>query len=300
MTDHDLDTAFKNARQALPTLTEDTEPLGVGRFGLTVSCPDHSIRKILFTHDLPALQDVAEASYNQEVSLLDILSHRIDFTPVLIASTEPVAANSGYFASYRMSRIEGTSYSWTPEQHDKLNRNDAQTMAYSAGKLLARFHKEASQIDDVPPVPEYARRYHTGRIQTLPFLDDETNAAMTAANKYLEHAPPGVIHGDFHGLNIINDDRYTAVGLIDFAAAGWSDNLYYDLMNPPEGLEEEFLSGYEAENGTPVDRQLLAATHLSVYTEHVLDMMKAGRAIPPETATKRIKQDLAALSLHQS
>lgn len=274
---------FDQARHAAPEWTKDASPLNYGSFGLTLSYPDNSIRKLLFFHpDHPFTQTLAEDGFQRETQTLQILSGSAaaGFVPELLEEPQTLDPESGFFGSYKMSRLKGYTPTWREDKiAETLEKHDFKKMAASAGNLLARFHCAVQECTSIRP-PSATMEHHYGHdIKTIAVLGDDLNTRLEHVNAYLQQRKIiGSIHGDFHGNNIVVDKNGVATGLIDFARTASNGNIYYDFASVPSDYIHDFVQGYKSVKDIDFDKRLMIATSLSAFTNYMSDLVSRGEA----------------------
>ena len=264
-----LKTAFNFAAKTFPELTAGATPVGMGNFGIVIAHDDGTLTKIAFKPDNEKMREYAENGFRNETIALQLFTdHPLQdiATPRLIEP--PVKLdNEHYVGSYRMTRVPGSPLKWWPEKKEELSTEWVKQQHAIGGAALALFHKAAM---DVPF--EFLRngeRYQDSCIQQVEQLPDNINEAIAKANEYLQaRKTGGVVHGDFHGENILAD-RGKATGVIDFSFAGLSENIYTDFRCVMPDYLPVFIKAYEQASGTKLDRHLVTATNLGMATSYL-------------------------------
>lgn len=272
-----LHAVFASVRYEAPHLVADASPLALGSNSLLVENADNSIRKILFWPQTgaQAIHKAQEELYNETSALLLLsASEAADFTPRLLSDVTFEPKSPDILATYSMSKMAGASRNWfNPEIRQSPLKAD---YFESVGRLLARFHEAAK---DLP----FADSTHKGmamaadKIHSSSLHSAATNAALEQADAYLQaHRQTGVVHGDFHGGNVMTNPHLQATGLIDFSTAGYAANLYADMVFLPPDGEDDFARGYESQSHRALDRKLLHATRIAFESLRLKDMTDMG------------------------
>lgn len=192
-------------------------------------------------------------------------------TPILLH--EPALIdNKNYMAHYSMTRVSGDTHIW--DLNENIPNRPLAKLYGNAGKALAQFHTAAENMPF-----ERAPHFHSSQISTTRFFDKKTNEALIKADQYLQqHKIPGVIHGDYHGGNLMTDDQYNVTGLIDFSATGKSDNVLSDFLSVPARYLPDFIKAYEEQSGKTIAPDAVEVTKLSnwlTYLHSVVDNPEA-------------------------
>lgn len=261
---------FRKLQRALPDLAGDARLVASGSFGMVIEHPDKTLSKVFYGSSRPDDQQesILRNFYHETRTLAHFAAHPLDGIemPVLIGEPEHIY-HPGYLATYRMTRVGGANHSFDP---DKAKSHETPTsferLYESAGIMLARFHRAAKDMDFANPNMHPHSSMH---ISTVPKLPARVNRALEKAEEFFQaNQKPGVIHGDFHGGNILVQGGI-ATGLIDFSFTGPSSNLLADVWNGRGLYNSAFLRGYERESGEMIDPYMLDATSLA-YTTHAL------------------------------
>jgi hypothetical protein len=273
-----LTKAFNRLQQTHPELADGTRLLGGGHFGLTVlrkdentSNPPDIITKVFYRTE-PENQADAERAYNSEVTILhatDGMNLGDVRTPRLLAPPQRLENDPDFFATYSMTAVPGLAAGWnnkwsSPQSYKDDDPQQQRNHFREAGKLLARFHREAGERLNKTPLPQ---REWGGDIVQDPGFDDATNAALAKANEYLQaRRKGGIIHGDYHGGNVLADENGHVTGLIDFGEVAHSNNMVTDFINIPSHVFAHFQDGYEEESGETIDPLIVRMTELACST----------------------------------
>ncbi len=257
---------FRELQRSLPELAGGTRLVGGGHYGLVVEHSDGTVSKIFRRPDNPYDLEFFLHSVYAETHALNLFGQHsiqdIDL-PSLIGEPDTLY-HADYIAHYRMTRVSGDG-----AKYDFSKTTYMQTLYQSAGNLLGRFHKAASDVPFTNLPPRHFQ--YDCAIFEVPTLPHETNKALRIANDYLHaNKKGGVIHGDYHFGNILTQDGI-ATGLLDFSFTCLSKNIYIDFVRM--GLDDPFLpyliDGYEQATREAVDTYLLHATELSFWS-HML------------------------------
>jgi len=267
-----LTAAFNALAKQRPALTKAARPIGVGCFGLVLENEDITISKILFRPETETQLARSRFYFENEVNALRLLTkHPISGleTPILLGPPEHWENDSAYLGQYRMSKISGQTQGWYNETAD-FERDRERQSAYfkKSGALLARFHESASLLPFATLDP--ANFEPKDRVRTVPGLRAETNEALRRVDEYLQaHSKKAVVHGDFHGGNIIVNQQGDPVGLLDFAMTGFAENHLCDFRGVPAYALNDFIEGYEEQSGEKIDRHALSATSVSMWADYL-------------------------------
>lgn len=267
-TKQEISAAFQKVSKALPAIVEGQAMVSMGTFGLVLAGETDVITKILFRHEEPYWNGLSLEHAGNEIAALSHFSKfplkDID-TPVLLDEPKELD-HAEYSAYYQMTRLRGASMSWHPENNSQREKARLWHDGLRAGAALARFHRAAKDIPASVFTP--ANPIKHGHIHQIESLPQSINDALARADSYLqERKPMGIIHGDFHGGNIMVSDR-RVTGLIDFGFTGYA-NLYYDFIKAKPYFMPALVEGYERETGAPVDRHLIAATMLGRFVSRL-------------------------------
>lgn len=264
--------AFESAAKALPDVVVGQNVLSMGTFGLVLANETDVITKILFRHKDPYWEGLSEEHSQNEIAALRYFTHSplegVE-TPVLI--DEPKAlAHDDYAAYYQMTRLQGRSMSWHPENKSTSEQERLSREGIQAGRVLARFHQASKDI----PANTFkeANPIKHGHIHCVESLPPFINDALSRANDYLQQRKAmGIIHGDFHGGNIIMTPNQDTDGVIDFGFMGYA-NLYYDFIKAKPYFMPALIEGYEMETGESVDKKLITASILGRYASRLIKL----------------------------
>jgi hypothetical protein len=253
-----LKKAFEKAQHAVPALTADTMPLSLGSFGLVVDHGDGSVSKLFQKYADPKAQANNQRFYDHEIDMLSLLDGQ-PFgnvsVPKLLDIT-PIDNSEGYFASYRMTKIDGRQPNWfkigqLPEHHFR-----------SVGALLASIHGDARLMSSGLTAP----RHVLGGIDEVPQvadMDKETARALRICNAYMQpRLEPGIVHGDIHHGNMFIGPDHEVTGVIDFSFSGLSPNRLMDFGNIPASGLRHVIEAYESRGGVPVDPIMMTMTNI--------------------------------------
>lgn len=243
----------------LPQIAANTRPLGIGNFGIVLENADNTITKLAFRIENPNDHPDPLLMFKQEIAVLRHLrDHPIGDleTPVMIG--EPLLMDHpDYLGAFTMTKLSGGAC-FLPGQMQTYR-----PQAYSAGRLLAKFHR-AMRGHVFPETLGYGKEMGA-HIVHVPTLSDQTNAALTIVDAYLQaNKRPGIIHGDFHVGNILSDGE-NVTSLLDFSHTGRASNILTDMILMPNNHLDSLIAGYERESGEKI-RELAIATQLSYCT----------------------------------
>ncbi len=256
----DLTQTFNEIQRAYPALVAEATPLDMGQWGLVADHNDGTVTKLLFRQDHEKQQDWAEANLSNELAFLRMARGvKLDGIQIPEIVTDIKRLDEGtLFASYRMTKLSGMAANWKAGPRQQQDDH-----FFEAGHLLARFHEAAAALPVTGLVvhsPEKA-----GMIETVPALDAARNEALAVADLYLQaHKQGGIIHADYHGGNILLDQKGRISGLIDFAVTGPSANRLIDFINVPPEKSDAFRKGYAQASGQVVDPMMMAMTEISM------------------------------------
>lgn len=265
---------FNEASKALPELCHDADPLSMGNFGIVIRHDDNTLTKIFYKPRNPKWHDSVLSSFNNEVNTLRLLTasplEELE-TPILLKEPELID-DKKYMAHYSMTRVSGGSHTW--DLNENIPDRPLDKLYSNAGKALAQFHTATKNMPF-----ERAPHFHSSQINPVRFFDKKTNEALIKVDQYLEqHKIPGVIHGDYHGGNIMTDERHIVTGLIDFSATGQSDNVLSDFLSVPARYLPHFIKAYEEQSGRTIAPDAVEATKLSnwlTYLHSIKDFPEA-------------------------
>lgn len=279
--------AFEKAVKDIPYLTEGRELVSIGNFGLVLADECDVITKVLFRHKEDYWNSLsAEHAQNEVDSLRYLSAHplRDVATPCLLA--EPVSLDHyDYSSYYQMSRLPGRSMSWYPHDGEAIDSERLKLDGIASGRALAQFHRSAANIPK--NVLNKANPIKLGRIHVSSNLPDHVNDALIAADAYLqEHKVLGIVHGDFHGGNIMTEEGHRVSGLIDFGFTGYA-NLYYDFIKAKPHFMPALIEGYEAESGQSIDRHLITASILGRYSARLIKLDREAQDLKTESASQK-------------
>lgn len=188
--------------------------------------------------------------------------------------------------------MEGVSPNWF--NADITQSSQKGIYFESAGRLLGKFHMIAG---DLPFNDSSYRGTAMAADKILPseLHSANVNARLERANAYLqEHKEAGVMHGDFHGGNIMTDENLRASGLIDFAFTGKTDNLYADMIFIPPYGDDDFIRGYNAETHKNIDKKLIHATRIAFESLRLQDAVDMGIGAFSGTMADDVERHLEA------
>lgn len=256
MTDR-LTEIFNNLQSTHPDLVAGASPLNAGSWGIVTDHNDGTVTKFLFRQGIQLQQNWAQANLNNELAFLRLMKgesfNGVDI-PALICDVTQVDKGD-FFAFYRMTKLSGVAADWKSG-----TAKDAHF--FEAGQKLAHFHAATADLKNTGLIVHDIER--GGQVESVPGLDDKRNAALARANNYLQaHKQSGIIHADYHGGNILLNDKGAISGLVDFAVTGLSENLASDFINVPEEKRPAFIKGYEQASGKPVDLLMITMTEIS-------------------------------------
>lgn len=267
--------AFEAACKALPHLPDTASPLGTGAYGLVIDHGDEqSLTKIIYKPRNEQRYKTATAMLQNETHALRLFErHPLAGikTPVILHDPETIQ-NDRFIAFYQMTKISGHA--------DTVLFSDSGTDHHFSqlGRVLADFHEAARALPQDHIKPNI--NLFTANIAHPNTLWPALSEALAAANDYLlTHRRGEVIHGDFHGGNIIVDDDNQISGLIDLAAMGYSQNDHSDFMCVPDRFLPSFIQGYEQAGGKTVDPFLIMATKVGMWADRLSHENTANQAV---------------------
>lgn len=238
----------------------------MGAFGVVVEHPDGSLTKFLIEGENDSQKQENRQLLENEIGVLGRLRAHLprEIAIPRILKEPEFLGHQKYMAAYTMTKVPGTAGQWYPEQETR----DAVTLEKTfenAGKALAVFHRAAAKIplESMPVV-----RRCVSRIEQQAGLGVEENAALAAADRYLTaHKKTGIVHGDYHGANMMVNARNEVTGMIDFSMTGVSGNHLLDFIGVPEKSMSPFVRGYERESGEKIDMNMVTLTSLALFTD---------------------------------
>lgn len=300
MADLDLFKTFNELQEAFPALTDHAEIVGAGTWGIVLKQDEGTVTKVLIGDENPDIHKWAEGNLVNETSFMRLTAQAAanGFAdtgfqmPVLLTEPQKLP-HEKFFAAYKMTLVPGMGATWDDLDSDLADPAPELKIRFQrAGEALARFHKFTSSL------PTETLRAHAGwrngDIPEIPELDEKTAEALHRAGRYLEaHKKPAVIHGDYHGKNILLDDEGNVTGLVDFSYTGRCESFFSDFVNVPERMLPDFISGYERESGEAVDPDIALAGNICLWAAILKDEENAGKK--PEHL-EELKQRLAKAS----
>lgn len=232
----------------------------MGQWGLVADHNDGTVTKLLFRQDHEKQQDWAEANLENELAFLrhagGIKLEGVQIPELVTGMTR--LDEGALFASYRMTKLSGTAAKWKAGPGQEQDAH-----FFEAGQLLARFQHAAAALPTMGLIVHSHEK--AGMIEPVPALDAARNEALAVADLYLQtHKQGGIIHADFHGGNILLDQKGRISGLIDFAVTGPSENRLIDFINVPLEKRESFMHGYGQASGKAVDPMMMTMTEISM------------------------------------
>lgn len=272
----DYKTLFEIFRDRFSSETREAEPLGAGSFGLAIG-RGHCVNKALLRYDAETpVGRYALQCLEREVLFLKIFAGKHppkQEWPQLKSDIAPLK-DPEFFAKYTMSRVEGTARCW-PDHPNYSNMprlpNDTDILCRhfeAAGKALARFHTFTTAHLRRKDLYRWDRRLED--IPEIPTLDRKTNSALEKANDWFQaHQNPSVIHGDFHGGNILCAPNGSVTAIIDPSCWAYSNNHIRDFIKLPEKYLPVFAEGYRQGGGVPYDPMLATMTRISECAAYI-------------------------------
>lgn len=254
-TDEELRGYFNKLQRYEPARVCGAALSGGGTFGLVVDNHDDTVSKFMFRHEKIIAQRDAEIILRNEVAALTAFRD-VDLggvaIPRLVEPPQEMEDNPEFFAFYRMTRVSGSPVirSRFGVEQDGAPGIEQKRLLYEGGALLSRFHAAVMSVEKSEFNP-----FGWGEIiKPLPQMETNLKEALLSANDYLQaNRKEIVVHGDFHGGNILIDKDMKPVGLIDFGNTGISGNPMMDFMNVPSWALPHFAKGYESEGHAKVD-----------------------------------------------
>jgi aminoglycoside phosphotransferase (APT) family kinase protein len=174
-----------------------------------------------------------------------------------------------------------------PDEQQRLAGGLAATLrALHAPRVLALVHRSGLTLAE--PTPQADTEALRRR---FPRLVDARRAAMVRrwadwVDAVLggRREPAVVLHGDFHGHNLVLDEHHTVAALLDLEEAGIGDR-HYDFRYLPaqEATLTLFLAvvhEYERGGGSSIDPRRVMAWHLRTVLGDGLWRTEAGVALP--------------------
>jgi hypothetical protein len=211
-------------------------------------------------------QKVSENTLHNEVAILRLLNgDPIGGVQIPKLTLEPELLPGGdFYAAYGMTKVPGAASRWN-RGSGAASADAAQDKRHfeQVGALLAQFHERAATLD-IDGAGIRTTRHWTDHIEYLPELGDEINDAFTKIRTYYDaNKRERIIHGDFHGGNVLTDASGDIASLIDFAEVKRSDNFMIDTLNIPDAGFPHFKKAYELESGDVIDP--LMATMVAIH-----------------------------------
>lgn len=264
---------FNHACQIVPELTA-TKLAGSGAFGMVMDHGDNTVTKINLRFNHPKTGCTRAPAVDAELANLRMLADHPGIfghlaVPVLVGTPREFPEDGPFVNMFRMTKVSGTAGDWY--RAPPALRNEAEASAVEkayfneAGRTLAHFHRIARTLPFGPTTMN--ENSAGGQIEPVPHLSARLNEGLMAARRYLgDHRQPGIVHGDYHGGNIMQGPDGGITGLIDFSMTGQAQNILNDFMTVPESYVTDFIAGYEAEGDVKVDRNVLSALSLGWMT----------------------------------
>lgn len=259
---------FNHAAQTLPDMAGATL-LGAGAFGLVADHGDGTVSKICLRYkDLMPGMNPLQTALSEVRALQALRRHWPDGdlgglkVPVLIGEAEPLPEDSPFLLSYRMTKLAGTARTWHMPEPDPQEESRNKVVDFEqAGAALARFHGAVRGLD--LPVAVHSDGHRPDRILAIPHMSARINEGLARAQDFLDaHKIPGIVHGDFHGGNIMAADDGRVTGVVDMSMMGASDNVISDFSSVPPDYIKVFTAAYESISGAAVNPDIITALSL--------------------------------------
>ena len=260
---------FNEAKEHIPDVVRDVEPLGHGHFGLVVDHGDNTLTKIYFQPpEEKGGRYAVEGTLFNEVNALHCFGQNQPegFEIPKLLSEPEFHDHEKYLASFRMTKVPGIpAYKYW--EHFQHNSEEINKLHENMGRALAAFHRVAlnSSFGGLDAWTDYG-----DEVKNIPYLKPDTNKALSKVNDFLQiNRKAGVVHGDFHTGNIMVNKAGQVTGILDWSMAGMVRNQFVDMVGGVfPGFDGPFIRGYEAESGEKIDRTVLKATELAIWTSY--------------------------------
>lgn len=237
----------------------------------------------------------AEAPLRLQSQLLPILS---GFDPDL-PTPVPVAASDDPVALL-YERLPGVPLTY--DEAGRLDKTRQAALAHQIAGALGALHSDAlraacdrSGVRFGRPQPQASTRELRNRL--APRLDSVTSAWLFTTLAWVDRALASpsadvVLHGDFHGYNLVIDDQVQLVGVLDFEETGLGpvefDFRYLPRQSPHLGLLDDVMHAYEARSGRALDIEAIFAWHVLTDLGDALWRTEAGVEVVAGPIEKRI------------
>lgn len=284
---------FERLREKYPDQLAHTSILSAeGRAGLILDHGDGTLSKVLYRPTDNDEQNSLRENLQTEVNCLRYFRENpsVDMElPTLIGEAIVIDKDPDIFAMYRMTAIQGQPAEWKYSQPPQFKtETEFNDYFVNAGIVLAKFHQAIESIPDIAGDEEQPG----SEISTLSSVDASLNAQLQKADRYLQqYKEPVIGHGDFHGGNLMQDEKGNINGVIDFDLVHKWNNKMMDFLNvPPAGLKS-FIRGYEQQSGENIDPAMILLTEISLQ----VDQAKSSPKNSPEytKAIESVKRYLA-------
>lgn len=182
------------------------------------------------------------------------------------------------------------------EHTANLDAAPKRAIAHAMAGALASLHRPTTlaavgELADVLLAPTPQADTATLRSRLVPLLDERQGGLVRRWCDWVDGvlAAPAetvLLHGDFHGYNVIFDDRWRVVRVLDFEEASVGDR-HYDFRYLPaqEATIELFelaTAAYQQATGLTLDRRRVMAWHVRTVLGDALWRTEAGVALPAD------------------
>ena len=274
---------FERLCRAGPALTAGAVPLGIGDYSLIIDHQDGTVSKAFFYSPDPLTQQQNQSAFSNEARVLCLLNgeplNNVHI-PKLVEPARRIDNSPDFFGIFRMTKLAGHSVNWeTIGQTETPERVKAHF--HQAGQLMADFHARTQSLKDVSLPPQGPSWSH---VQESPYLNEENNLILRKAGAYFKkYAKPAILHNDFHGSQLMRDDKGKIIGLLDFGYVCKSKNHLGELrwinMLCPEFMDTA-MAGYEQQSGQKIDSVMMRITGCIAAVIGVNTVMKGGNPNP--------------------
>lgn len=291
---HDPEQRIVQLRQSLATVRPDLAGLPIALALHTEQSNPHWQRASAFVGDdwvaKFAWTDAAAERLRAEIALRRALTGHDTGIPVpelVAASDEPALLISRRVPG---SPVTGAAIArLAPHERLDLARSVAETLRALHAPSVLTLVRDAG-LSLAAPTPQADT--DTLR-QRFPRLVDDRRAAWV--ERWLDWVDAVLgepldtavfLHGDFHGHNLVLDERHTVRALLDFEESAVGDR-HYDLRYLPaqEATLELFLQvvdAYEPASGASIDARRVMAWHVRTVLGDGLWRSEAGVALPEQ------------------
>jgi aminoglycoside phosphotransferase (APT) family kinase protein len=234
-----------------------------------------------------AWTEVAAAKLVREGAVIEALGAVPGGPPVA-----PLAARSSEPAMFVAPLQAGRPLGF--EHTANLDPAAKRSIARAMAEALAALHHPAvlaaiGTLADALPAPTPQAGTDTLRTRLAPLLDERRARLVRrwcdwADDVLAAAAGPVLLHGDFHGYNVIFDDRWRVVRLLDFEEASVGDRHYDFRYLPAQEATVELFelasAAYQQSTGMMLDRRRVMAWHVRTVLGDALWRTEAQVALP--------------------